>query len=328
MTDYRVGVSHDCYRLDGTPIIPQSLYDRLETAGCIPVPLPKRTEYRPGDLDRLSALIVRQTRVSSEVMEATPTLRHVARFGAGFDRVDIACADRLRITVSTTPNAVTLPVAMGNIALTLALATQIRPLDRLIRAGRWSQRSAIQGIAPYGRTLGIVGLGRIGKETARLALGLGMDVIACTGSGRGGMEGVTMLPFDAVVAKSDFLCLACPLMPETARMMGPSQFAAMKPGAYFISTSRGGLVDEPALLEALTGGNLAGAALDVFAEEPAGAENPLMQLENVILTPHAICNTDDMYNSCWNGAVDAVLAVREGRQPESVVTAFDGPPRQ
>lgn len=321
-TKFRVGLAHDFIGSDGNPIVAQKHFDRLKDAGCDPVVLPVTQEYKPGDLDDLNALIVRQTKVTEDAMAAAPNLRHVARFGAGYDRVDISAANRLKIVVSTIPNAVTKPMAMGNITFVLALAGKLFALDKLTREGRWAERSAFQGIAPYGRTLGVVGLGRIGRETARLALNIGMEVIGCTGSGRGEMDGVRLCSFEEVISEADFVCLACPLTPETDKLMGKAAFGKMKPGAFFINTARGGLVDEAALGEALSSGHLAGAALDVFREEPISADNPLKNLDNIILTPHAIGITDDMISTCWNGCVDAVLAVRDGKMPESVVTDF------
>lgn len=327
MPDYRVGLSHDLFRADGSAIVAEENFRRLAEAGCAAVPLPARDAYGPADLDGLHALIVRQTRVPGETLRAVAAkgFRHVARFGSGFDRIDIAAANLSQVVVTTTPDAVTRPVAVANISLVLSLASQVVPLDALLRAGNWAERGTITSIAPYGRTLGIVGLGRIGKETARLALGLGMRVVACTGSGNGGADGVELLDFDAVLSKSDFLCLACPQTDTNRGMMGTAQFEAMKPGAYFINTARGGLVDEAALYTALTDGHLAGAALDVFSSEPIKPDHPLIGLKNVLLTPHAIATSDDMLNACWAGCVEAVLAVRDGRPPASVITDFSAP---
>lgn len=319
---YRVGLSHDIFRPDGAPVMSPANYDKLAEAGCIPVPLPETRAFSPADLAGLDAVIVRTAQVPGDTLEAAAKdgFRHVARFGAGYDKVDIGAANRAGVAVTTTPDAVTRPIAVANITLMLTLLAQVSRFDAMVRAGRWAERGSVTALTPTGRTLGIVGLGRIGKETARLALGLGMRVVACTGSGTGGAEGVEMMGLDAVIARSDVLCLACPLTETNRGMMGAAQFAAMKPGAYFVNTARGGLVDETALHAALTEGPLAGAALDVFETEPVAADNPLLGLDNVLLSPHAVGTSDEMFNVCWLGCIDAVTAIRDGRPPASLIT--------
>lgn len=223
---------------------------------------------------------------TERVFAALPDLRVVARAGVGYDRIDIAAATRHRVVVTITPTANHEAVAEHAMALLLAVAKNIVTNDRRTREGGW--RSDL-GRPLRGQTLGIVGLGRIGRSVAVRALAFGMRVIACDVQPPDAFvaqHGITVVTFDQLVQQADVISVHCPLTSETRGLFDRHVFRRMKPGAIFINTARGGLVVERDLLDALENGTLAGAGLDVFEVEPTTSDNPLLRLPNVVVSPH------------------------------------------
>ncbi len=236
------------------------------------------------------ALIVRnQTRVTAEVIEAAPGLKVIGRAGAGLDNIDLAAATEAGVVVSYAPEQNSISVAELAVGMMLSLARKISSADRDTRNGSWS-RHRFSGVELYGKTLGIVGLGRIGYRTAMRARAFGMDIVAhdeyvspdalVVSELRASLVGL-----DDLLEQADFVSCHLPLDARTAGLFNYEKFSRMKPGAFFINTSRGEVVDEKALARALKEGKIAGAALDVRQEEPP-AKGPLDDMENVLLTPH------------------------------------------
>ncbi len=219
------------------------------------------------------------------MLGAAPGLKIIAKNGAGVDSVDLDEAARRGITVAVAPGANADAVAEHAIALMLALVRDLRRLDGGMRRGRW-EGTAWLGRDFRGSVLGLVGYGSIGRSTARLASALGAEVIVCgrASTDAGGFELVTDL--DSLLARVDILSLHCPLTEQTRGLIGRRELALLKPGALLVNTARGPIVDEAALVEALRSGHLGGAGLDTFAVEPIAPDNPLLALDNVILTPH------------------------------------------
>jgi len=213
---------------------------------------------------------------------AGPELRIVANFGVGYDSVDVEEATRRGIVVSNTPDVLTGATAELTIALLLALLRRVAEGDRLVRRRNdWALAPTFmlgEGLA--GKTLGIVGLGRIGNEVARLAEGFGMRIVHTRGSGP-----YQELPLDRLLAEADVVTLHVPFTPETRHLIGRRELAIMRAEAVLVNVARGSIVDEEALVEALTAGEIAGAALDVYEHEPKVSAG-LLELENVVLTPH------------------------------------------
>ena len=235
------------------------------------------------------ALIVRsQTRVTARVLEAAERLKVVARAGIGLDNVDVEAATRRGILVVNAPRSNIVSAAEHTIALLLAQARNIPQAHAALRAGRW-ERSRYQGVELAGKTLGIVGLGRVGAMVAQRALAFGMRVIAYdpyVPRERAREIGVDLMPsLEALLVQSDFVSLHLPRTPQTEGLIGAHELSLMKEGARLVNTARGGIVDEEALAKAIEDGHLGGAALDVFAHEPPG-DSPLFHLENVVVTPH------------------------------------------
>ncbi len=246
------------------------------------------------ELPAFDALLVRsKTVVTARALEATRRLRIVTRAGIGVDNVDLAAASRRGVIVTNVPDASTTTTAEHAIALLLSLARRIPAADRHLRAGGF-ERAKFVGSEICGKTLGVIGLGRIGKVVADRALGLKMRVVAhdpFLPAGAAGMAGVTCVPLPELMAQVHALTVHVPLTDATRGMIGAAQFAQAKRGLLVVNAARGGIVDEAALVAALESGQVAGAALDVFVEEPPPADSPLRRFEQLILTPHLGAST-------------------------------------
>jgi phosphoglycerate dehydrogenase-like enzyme len=248
-----------------------------------------------------TGLIVGVDPVTRQVLEAGP-LRVVVKYGSGMDNIDVDAAGALDVDVSATPGANARSVAELAIALLLALARSVALHDRGVRDGSWRR---VTGVELAGKQLGIVGYGAVGREVARIARGLDMQVVAH--DPLVGDADVALVELNELYATSDAVSLHLPLTDDTRGLISERELAAMKPSAFLINTARGGLVDEAALAEALRSGALAGAALDGFETEPLG-ESPLRELDNVVLSPHAGASTHEAVLRAAGRAVDQLLA--------------------
>src|SRR5215208_3134865 len=233
-------------------------------------------------------LVVRsETRVTAE------RLRVVGRAGVGVDNIDVAAATQRGVVVMNAPDGNTMTTAEHTLALLLALARRVPEGQASLKAGRWERKKFV-GVELRGKTLGVVGLGRIGRVVASRALGFEMKVVAFdpfVAPERLRDEGIELASLEEVCERADFITVHSPLTPETRGLIGAREFARMKPGVLVINCARGGLVDERALYEAIKEGRVAGAALDVFEEEPPPADHPLLSLEEVVATPHLGAST-------------------------------------
>jgi D-3-phosphoglycerate dehydrogenase / 2-oxoglutarate reductase len=246
----------------------------------------------------VDALVVRSaTKVTRRVLEAAGTLRVIGRAGIGVDNVDLEAATERGIVVMNTPRGNATTTAELAIALLLALARHIPRADRLVRSGKWKAKGLV-GTEVFGKTLGVIGLGRIGRLVAERGRGLSMKVIAhdpyLSGEGIASpVPGVELVELEALLERSDFVSVHVPLNDSTKNMLSWEQLARIKPGARLIQASRGGVVDEEAVLDALTSGKLAGAAFDVFAVEPPPKDHPLLSRDDVIVTPHLGASSEE-----------------------------------
>lgn len=241
-------------------------------------------------------LIVRsETRVTDELMSAAPGLRAVGRAGVGVDNIDVGAATARGIVVMNAPDGNTITTAEHTLALLIALARRVPQANLSLKSGHWDRKSFV-GVELRGKTLGIVGLGRIGRVVASRARGFEMNIIAYDPLVAGDQArdlDVELAPLDEVFARADFLTVHTPLTSETRGIIGAEAFARMKKGVRIINCARGGLIDEAALYAAITEGRVAGAALDVFEREPPAAGNPLLSLDEVIVTPHLGASTTE-----------------------------------
>lgn len=246
-----------------------------------------------GEIADADALIVRSaTKVTADLLSKAPKLRAVGRAGVGVDNIDLQAATKLGVLVMSTPGGNSVSVAEHTFALLLSLARQVPRLDKGIHEGRWEKSSAAQ-TEVRGKTLGLIGLGRIGSEVAVRAQAFDMRVLAYDpfiSEAAAHEMSVELVPLEQLLAESDYVSLHTALSPATQNLINAANIHKMKKGAHLINTARGELVDEPALAEALKCGKLAGAALDVFSEEPP-KNSPLVGLPNVIATPHVAGST-------------------------------------
>ncbi|CAN1802855.1 D-3-phosphoglycerate dehydrogenase 1, chloroplastic [Linum perenne] len=252
------------------------------------------------------ALIVRSgTKVSREVFESSGgRLKVVGRAGVGIDNVDLAAATEHGCLVVNAPTANTVAAAEHGIALLAAMARNVAQADASVKAGKW-QRNKYVGVSLVGKTLAIMGFGKVGTEVARRAKGLGMDVIAYdpyAPADRARAIGVELVTFDEAIAIADFISLHMPLTPTTSKMLNDETFAKMKKGVRIVNVARGGVIDEEALVRALDNGIVAQAALDVFTVEPPSPESKLVQHENVTVTPHLGASTIEAQVCCDFGS--------------------------
>jgi phosphoglycerate dehydrogenase-like enzyme len=266
------------------------------------------------------ALIARGgTRVPGTLIEAAPHLRVIGRTGVGVDLVDLEAATRRGIPVVLAPGAGTEAVAEGALAMTLALAKRLPLLDRLVRDGRWRERDEVEIRDVAGATLGIVGLGRIGRRLADLARPLGMRLLACDPYAEAGAAGVELADLRKLFAESDFVSLHAPLTPETRGMVDAEVLAGARPGLVFVNLGRGALVRSlDDLLGALESGQLGGVGLDVFDPEPPDLSHPLFRHPGVLLSPHALGWTPGSRERIYRQMAEGMAAVLRGGRATAV----------
>jgi D-3-phosphoglycerate dehydrogenase len=259
--------------------------------------------------------------------------RIIAHYGTGVDRVDLAAATRQGIWVTNGPRYAVDEVSSHAIGLLLAVARKIVADDRAVRAGQWH----IQPIRPIhriaGRTLGLLGFGNIARATGRKGRALGLEVIACDpylSAEVFAQEGVRRVDLTTCLSQSDYLSVHLPLTAETRGMLNGAAFAAMKRGAIVINTSRGPVIDEGALAEALRSGQVAGAGLDVFAQEPVPLDHPLLHLPHVVVTGHIGFYSEESIEQMQRDAAEQVVQALQGQVPEFLVNreALAQPPRR
>jgi D-3-phosphoglycerate dehydrogenase len=265
-------------------------------------------------LQDIDGAVVGVVPMTSRVMEKSPRLKVVSMHGVGVDHIDLDAASRLGIVVANCPGANDQAVADLAIGLMIAIARQIPTVDRSLRQQQWGRHN---GSELWGKTLGLIGYGRIGRGVAKRALGFDMYILVYDPyiqPDQVGYSEVKLTSFEEVIRSADFVSLHAALTSETRAMIGEPQLAAMKPSAYLVNTARGGLVDEVALLQALRDKVIAGAALDVFVDEPP-LGSPLLQLENVVVTPHIGAHTQEAIERMGVMAAQNVVLTLQGHQP-------------
>ncbi|WMS43566.1 NAD(P)-dependent oxidoreductase [Acuticoccus sp. MNP-M23] len=325
MARFRVAISGDFINLDGSPAFfdfdMSSLHSDLDID--LEVVGPRSGIIPAGALEGFDALILMSPRFTAQSVPADGRLALIARYGVSTDNVDLDACTEAGIAVSITPDGVRRPVAVSILTYILALSQRLGIKDRITRLGSegWAARDHHIGTGLKGRVLGSLGIGNVGAELYRLAAPLEMEHIAhdpFADPKSAGVCGVRLVGLDELFARSDFLSVSCPLTDETRRIVNADRLARMKPTAFLINTARGPIVDQRALTEALREGWIAGAGLDVFDHEPTAPDDPLMQMANVILSPHSICWTDQCFADIGACNIDAVEAVRRGEVPHGL----------
>ncbi len=322
---FRVALSGDFRKPDGSPTYPDFDLAPLRNAPGVEMEfLESQNPIRGEQLEDFDALILLAHRFGKESVPKSGRLAVVARFGVGYDTVDVPACTDAGIALVITPDGVRRPVAGSIITFMLALTGKLMVKDRLTReaAAGFARRSDYMGVGLVGRTLGALGIGNIGAETFRLAKPFDMNFIAHDPyADRKVAEelGIELVGLEDLFRRADVLSVSCPLTPETRHIVNAERLALMKPTAYLINTARGPIVDQKALTKVLQEGRISGAGLDVLEQEPPDPNDPILKLDNVILAPHALCWTDQCF--AGNGAADvrAVLDVQQGREPRGVV---------
>ncbi len=322
---FRVAISGDLRKADGSPTYPDFDLEPLRAApGVETAFLESASPIRGEQLEDFDALILLSHRFAAESVPKGGRLAVVARFGVGYDTVDVEACTGAGIALVITPDGVRRPVAVSIITLMLALTGKLMVKDRLTReaADGWAKRSDHMGVGLVGRTFGSLGIGNIGAEAYRLAKPFDMKFIAhdpYADKAVAAELGIELVGIEDLFRRADVLSVSCPLTPETRHIVNAERLALMKPTAYLINTARGPIVDQKALTIALQDRRIAGAGLDVLEQEPPEPDDPIIALDNVILTPHALCWTDQCFAGIGAADVRAVLDVQHGREPRSVV---------
>jgi phosphoglycerate dehydrogenase-like enzyme len=322
---FRVGFSADFLRDDGALAFPDIGLALLEGVNGLEYEFIReyRPEYAPEQIADYDVVISLKPRVAARSLEGVSRLCAIGRCGVGYDNVDLpACTER-GIAVYITPEGVVRPVAEAILLLTLALSHRLLQKDRLVRQGRWAESTQPLGREPRDRVVGTIGLGNIAAEAVKLLRVLNVRRFLAfdpyASAQRGAELGVEMVPLDGLLRESDYVLVNCPLTAETRGLLGPEQFARMKPDAVFINTARGPIVNEAALIEALRTGQIAGAALDVFENEPLRSDSPLASMDNVILTSHSVAWTEELFRDLGRIDCEGALAIYRGEAPKHIV---------
>ncbi len=321
----RIALSGDFFNDAGAPVFPMfdlaPLKDRPDVELVV---LDKIDEISAEQLRGVDVLILLMPRITAASLEGNDQLAMVARFGVGYDNVDVAACDAAHVAVVITPDGVRRPVAAAILTLMLALTGKLMIKNRLTREGpeRFNQRVDHMGVGVVGLTLGSVGIGNIGAEMFRLAKPLDMNFIAHDPLADPAVArelDVELVTMDEVFCRADVVAINCPLSPETEKLVNAERLALMKPTAYLINTARGPVVNQAALTKVLQEERIAGAGLDVLEKEPPDPDDPILKLDNVILTPHALCWTDQCFAGIGAADIAAVLAVIDGEVPRGLV---------
>jgi phosphoglycerate dehydrogenase-like enzyme len=322
---FRVGLSADFRNVDGSPtfrdfdLAPLADDPRLEM-----VFLDSESVLGSRQLEDIDALILLAHRFDRNSVPKSGRLGVIARFGVGYDTVDVKACTDVGIALVITPESVRRPVAVSIVTLMLALTGKLTIKEKLTRAGAagFSQRGAHMGVGLVGRTFGSLGAGNIGVEAFRLVKPFDMKLIAHDPFGDKALMaeiGVELVGIEELFRRSDVLSISCPLSDATKHIVNAQMLALMKPTSYLINTARGPVVDQKALTKVLQERLIAGAGLDVLEQEPPELDDPILTLDNVILTPHALCWTDQCFAHMGALDIQAVLEYCDGRVPTGTI---------
>jgi phosphoglycerate dehydrogenase-like enzyme len=322
---FRLGLTRDLLSASGEPSFGRGPLALLDNDPHIEWEfLPESlSEITPDVMARYDGLYVNSPHVgAASVARADRRVRIVSRHGVGYDSVDVRALAAQGVIVTNTPVAVRRPVAVAALTFILALAGKLLDKDRLTRTGRWHERTSHMGQGLTTRTLGVIGGGGIGRELLALARPFGWHMQVADPYVDGAAIqalGAERVSLEQMLRESDFVVATVLLNQETRHLMNAERFAQMKRSAYFINLSRGPIVDEPALIAALRNGTIAGAGLDVFEQEPVAPDNALLTMHNVLVTPHALCWTDECFDAIAREGLGCMVDFANGRTPKSVV---------
>jgi phosphoglycerate dehydrogenase-like enzyme len=290
-----------------------------------------RNPIEPEQIGGAQGVIVLTPAITPQSVAHADSLLVMARFGVGYDNVDVKACTAANVLVTITVGAVDRPVAEATVGWMIALTHNLRIKDGLVRTGQWNERSKYMGCELRDRTLGVIGLGGIARKTIELLSGFGMkqplafDPFVKPDSTAAG--GVRLVSLGELLAQADFVSLHCPLTDQTRGLIGARELALMKPEAYLLNTARGSIVDEDALYQALKERRIAGAALDCFAQEPVTSPPRFGELDNVLLAPHSIAWTNELFRDIGRAACQVMVDLSLGKKPRGALNpeVFDRP---
>jgi phosphoglycerate dehydrogenase-like enzyme len=332
MTTFRIAITADLFKPDGSCRYVDIGLGVLD--GQANVTKQSLAEYRPilgaDQVSGYNGAVVLAPRVTRETLAQADDFLAIARFGVGYDSVDVPACTAADVALLISAGAVDRPVAEATVGWMIALTHHMRKKDELLRTGRWDDRSGYMGCELRGRTFGAVGLGGIARAVLRLLAPFEMNPPIAfdpflTKESAADL-GVRLVSLPELMREADFVSIHCPLSAETTDLVGPAELALMKPTAYLINTARGPIVDEAALVQALQARTIAGAGLDVFDQEPLPAGHPLTLQDNTLLVPHIGYVTEDQYRVRYRDTVENVTAYLKGEplrvlNPEARATA-------
>lgn len=325
MSIFRVGITPDFYT-DAKGRFESAVETRLVPVSAIeygPMPPQPNKTATPAALNQFDALFALGLKITRESLVGVDRLAVVARWGVGYDMIDVSALTDAGIALAITPNAVKTPVAEAILTFIFALSKDLREQDHVIRSGKWRGSLRRLGLGIHGKVLGSVGCGNIAREMFRLSASLGFgrfiahDPYADTVAARA--LGVELVSLEQVLRLSDYVTINTLLNPGTRGMIGATQIAMMKPTAFLINTARGPIVDQKALTAALQDQRIAGAGLDVFDREPVEPDDPILSLDNVLLSPHGLAWTEEIVRDNGLEACDHILSVARGEAPDGLV---------
>ncbi len=333
MSPFRVALTGDFFGPDGStkyPDIGLSTFDGHPQIAWTRF-AEHRTRIGPDQIAGANGVIVLTPSVTADAVSRADDLLAVGRFGVGYDAVDVAACTAADVAVFITAGAVDRSVAEAAVGWMIALTHHMLIKHELVRTGQWDERSKFMGRELRDRTFGAIGFGGIGRATVGLLRGFGMKTPLAfdpyADPAVADREGVRLVGLDELLSESDFVSIHCPLTDQTRGLIGPREIARMKPDAYLINTARGGIVDEDALFDALRFGKIAGAALDCFADEPITRPHRFGELPNVLLAPHSIAWTDELFRDIGRSVCRGMVDLSLGNRPHGVVNpeVFDRP---
>jgi len=320
----RVGITRDFFNEEGKLWIPGpglKLFDDIPNIEYAMIPEFKK-EITPDQIEGFDMVATFRPLWTKQSLAGNSQLISAHRGGVGYERLDVPAVTDAGVMLFITPDAVRRPMAVVYMTFILALNMRLLTKDKLVRAGRWAEQSHYQGWGLVGRTLGAVGVGNIGHELFKVAMPFEMKHIAYDPYLKPedvADVGVQLVDLDTVLKESDMLCIICPLNEETRHLIGEKELRKMKKTAFLINAARGPIVDEAALIRALDEGWIRGAGIDVFEQEPVQNDNPLLKMDNVILSPHALAQTDQTTSHMWQIIVNQMATLVRGEIPTTLV---------
>ncbi len=320
----RIGITGDLFDKNGKSISPgpgPKVLDEIPNVEWEPLPeyLPEVSPEQARNFDMVISFAPKWT---PRTFAGNDQLLTILRGGVGYDMVDVPACTNAGVALFIVPPAVRRPVAAGIMTFILALSTRLRTKDKLAREGQWEAGRQCSGEGLTGKTLGSFGVGNIGHEMFKLAKPFGMRHIGYDPYIKQEAVddvNVKLVDMDMVLTESDFVNISCPLNEQTRHLIGEKELRKMKKTAFLINTARGPIVDEAALIKALQEGWIQGAGIDVFEQEPNPPDNPLLKLENVIVTTHSICLTDEFYTTMWQEIAKQISQLTQGEKPIKLV---------